>query len=101
MRTRILWGILLVSCGGGATPLPDIDSLWDHNDPAATQAQFMTVLPRAEASGDRAYQAELLTQIARTWGLQREFDSAHAVLDQVEPMLPDLGPRPRVRSASS
>lgn len=77
--------------------LPDFDSLWNYADPQATEQRFRTLLPAAEASGDRGYHAELLTQIARALGLQREFDSAHHVLDVVEKGLPELGPRPRVR----
>ena len=52
-----------------ATSLPDIDSLWDYNDPAATEAQFRALLPRVQAEGDADYEAELLTQLARAQGL--------------------------------
>ena len=64
-------------------PLPDFDKLWDYNDAATTEQAFRALLPRAEASGDESYRAQLLTQIARTQGLQRRFDEAHATLDQV------------------
>jgi tetratricopeptide (TPR) repeat protein len=68
-------------------PLPDFDAMWDYNDPAATEARFREVLPHAEASGDVSYHAQLLTQIARTQGLQMKFEEAHETLDQVQAML--------------
>jgi len=77
--------------------LPVFDNWWNYNDPAGTESKFRDLLPQAESSGDVGYHAELLTQIARTLGLQQQFDAAHTVLDQVEPMLtPDLK-RARVR----
>jgi hypothetical protein len=75
----------------------DFDSLWNYSDPHATEQKFRDLLPAAESSGIPGYHAELLTQIARTLGLQGQFDSAHQMLDSVEPMLDGLGPRPRVR----
>ena len=39
----------------------------------------------------------MLTQIARTEGLQREFEEAHAILDTVEAMLTDEMGVPRIR----
>ncbi|MCB0725775.1 MAG: tetratricopeptide repeat protein [Ignavibacteriae bacterium] len=67
--------------------LPFIDSLWDYNDPAGTEKKFKELLPEAEASGDKDYYIQLLTQIARTYGLQRQFDKAHELLDQVGDLL--------------
>jgi len=59
----------------------DIDSLWDYSDPEATALRFRELLPAAEASGDRSYHAQLLTQLARTQSLQRKFGEAHRLLD--------------------
>jgi len=74
-----------------AHSLPDFTKLWNFNDPAATEKKFREILPRAEASHDTSYLAQLLTQIARTEGLQSHFDKAHATLDRVEKMLtPDM-----------
>jgi tetratricopeptide (TPR) repeat protein len=64
--------------------LPAFDSLWNYGDPAGTEAKFRALLPQAEASGDAEYQLQLLTQIARSQGLQGKFDLAHATLDSVE-----------------
>lgn len=77
--------------------LPDFDQLWNYSDPAATEAKFRALLPQAEASENQSYHAELLTQIARTLGLQRKFDDAHTVLDVVESKLPDSVDRTRIR----
>jgi tetratricopeptide (TPR) repeat protein len=91
----ILGTWLMITSPGSAAP--DFDSLWDYDDPASTETRLRALLPDAESSADRAYEAELLTQIARTLGLQRKFDSAHTVLDRVAGMLPTLGARPRAR----
>lgn len=78
-------------------PLPDIDALWDYHAPAETEVKFRAVLPEAQASGDVNYHAELLTQIARTLSLRRQFDDAHTLLDQVETMLTPDTSQARVR----
>lgn len=70
-----------------AEPLPDFDKLWDYEHPDQTEAKFVELLPAARASGDRSYYGELLTQIARSQGLQRNFDAAESTLAIVEKML--------------
>jgi len=67
----------------------DFDSLWNYDDPAATELQFRQLLPSAETRGDASYRAQLLTQIARAQGLQRQFDAAHQTLDQAAKLLTD------------
>ncbi|MEZ4513722.1 MAG: tetratricopeptide repeat protein [Chloroflexota bacterium] len=62
----------------------DFDELWDYGRPAETEAKFRALLPEAEAAGDADYLAQLLTQLARTLGLQRQFAAAHELLDRVE-----------------
>jgi len=71
----------------------DISELWNFADPAASERVFRDRL--ASASGD--FRLELLTQIARTYGLRRRFDDAHKLLDEIEPQLKEGGPAPRVR----
>ncbi len=61
--------------------LPDFDSLWNYNDPAGTEVKFRNILHEAEKADNDDYHAQLLTQIARTQGLQRKFDEAHKTLD--------------------
>lgn len=77
----------LARAGSGGEALPDFDGMWDYDDPAGTEAAFRKLVPAAEASGDRSYHLQLLTQIARTLGLQRRFDEGHALLDSVESAL--------------
>ena len=73
------------------TGLPDFNALWDYERPGETEARFRDLLPAAQASGDRDYYLQLLTQVARAQGLQRKYDAAHATLDHVrELMTPDL-----------
>jgi tetratricopeptide (TPR) repeat protein len=81
--------------------LPDFDALWDYARPAAAEAAFRALLPEAEAQAQAArnlsYYLELLTQIARTQGLQRDFAAAHQTLDAVEARLTGDLCRARVR----
>jgi len=78
-------------------PLPDIDSLWNYPDPAATEVVFREVLARPAVAAAPAYRLELLTQLARTQSLQRKWPECHAILDEVEPQAADAPPRVRVR----
>lgn len=71
------------------TGLPDFNTLWDYDRPAETERRFRDLLPAAQAAGDRDYHLQLLTQVARAQGLQRQFDAAHATLDHVRSIMPD------------
>lgn len=73
-----------------STTHPLYDELWNYQDPAATETRFRELLPEV-TDPDRRLQ--LLTQIARTLGLQRKFDEAHATLDEVSGAL-DAGGGP-------
>ena len=65
----------------------EIDDLWDYNDPAGSEAKFREALSQVDPRAGQERDLTLLTQIARTLGLQRKFDEAHQVLDQVEAQL--------------
>lgn len=65
----------------------DFDTLWDYNHPEETEQKFTSLLKQAEDSGNIGYLAELLTQVARTQGLQAKYDIAHATLDRAEELL--------------
>lgn len=67
--------------------LPNFDALWNYGKPQETERAFRDLEPQAASSGDHSYYAQLLTQIARTEGLQRKFSEAHRTLDTVEAML--------------
>jgi tetratricopeptide (TPR) repeat protein len=75
--------------------LPDFDSLWDYSHPDQTETKFLELLPQFPEE-DPA-RLELLTQIARAQGLQREFNDAHLTLDQVENQLSIESSRARIR----
>ena len=75
----------------------EFDKLWNYNDPAATEKKFRELLPEAEKSGDAEYHLQLLTQLARTQGLQKKFDAAHEILDSVKPKLGKGTPIAEVR----
>ncbi|NOZ09193.1 MAG: tetratricopeptide repeat protein [FCB group bacterium] len=71
------------------TPLPDFDSMWNYNDPAASEKVFRDLLPNAKRSRNKSYYAQLLTQIARAQGLQDNFTGANETLDRVQNLLTD------------
>lgn len=82
---------------GAASALPDFINLWDFDHPDSTEARFRAILPRARAAGDADYIAQLLTQIARTEGLQRRFEAAHKTLDEAEAMISPTMQKARIR----
>jgi len=71
----------------------DIDSFWEYSDPALSEQRFRAALDTA--SPDE--RLELLTQIARTLGLRKQFEQAHALLDEIALQLANAGARPRLR----
>lgn len=79
------------------TALPDFDKLWDYSKPAETEKKFRELIPVARESGDAAYHAELMTQIARALGLQQKFEEAHELLDSVETMISEKMVVPKIR----
>jgi tetratricopeptide (TPR) repeat protein len=60
--------------------------LWDFDDPAGSEARFRTAAGEAGSPGREV----LLTQVARTLGLQEQFEAAHAVLDAIAPVSPEV-----------
>ena len=83
--------------------LSDFDLLWDYARPEETEAAFRALLAeaqaQAQASRNLSYYLELLTQIARAQGLQRNFAAAHETLDQAQALLTADLCRARVRYA--
>jgi len=80
-----------------AEELPDFNKLWNFRDVADTEKKFRALLPRAQESGNLDYHLQLLTQIARTLGLQDNFDDAHKLLDEVETGLTEETKTARIR----
>jgi tetratricopeptide (TPR) repeat protein len=68
--------------------------LWDFTDPAASRARFERAVA---AEPDEVRQHVLLTQVARTHGLQQAYDEGHAVLDALGD-IDGLAEEPAVRS---
>jgi tetratricopeptide (TPR) repeat protein len=73
------------------------DELWNFDDPAGTEVKFRDLLSKVREF-DQSYRAELLTQLARTQGLQQKFAEAHATLDQADALLQPEMTTARVRS---
>ena len=71
----------------------DLGTMWDFSNPAASEERFRAAL--AAASGDDAL--ILKTQIARTWGLRRDFGRARQVLAEVESDPAKAGAEARTR----
>jgi tetratricopeptide (TPR) repeat protein len=72
-----------------------LDQAWNFDRPVESEASFRRELGTLAPSA--AARLELLTQIARAQGLQRQFDAAHATLDGVQKALAGRPPRVAVR----
>ncbi|KAI8851249.1 hypothetical protein BC829DRAFT_387671 [Chytridium lagenaria] len=57
----------------------DIDELWTFNDPSTSESRFKELLDKTEAG---PLHAEILTQLARSLGLQRKFEEAKELLEK-------------------
>lgn len=66
---------------------PLFHDLWQFDNPAATEAAFLALLPQIEQTNNRDTLAQLYTQIARTHSLRHQFDQAHAWLDKADALL--------------
>lgn len=73
----------------------DLSKLWDFNRPEVSEQRFRAALEGA--SPDDAL--ILQTQIARTYGLRREFAKAREILAALEPRLAAASPEVRARYA--
>jgi tetratricopeptide (TPR) repeat protein len=94
--------LLLAGCGGNVEKdkeLPAIVDVWDYSDPEGSRVRFEELAREAEAAGEETYRAEIMTQVARTHGLQGNFDEANATLDAVAAMPAAEHPRVRLRLA--
>jgi len=72
-----------------------IDQLWDYDQPAESEMRFRQLLATLDLTS-RSY-AELLTQIARAQGLQRQFGEAHQTLDAAYALLDSQPSRSTLR----
>jgi tetratricopeptide (TPR) repeat protein len=63
-----------------------LDALWDYSQPAESEKHFRELLTQTLDDNARA---EILSQIARAQGLQRNFQEAHKTLDDVNGLQKD------------
>ncbi len=73
----------------------DLRTLWDFSNPALSEERFRAAL--TGATGDDAI--ILRTQIARTFGLRRDFDRARSELAEAAALAEQAGPEARARYA--
>ncbi len=71
----------------------DISNLWDFNNPELSEQRFRSALPTA--SDDDAL--ILQTQIARTYGIRRNFSQAQQILAGIEPQIQSASVEAQVR----
>jgi tetratricopeptide (TPR) repeat protein len=71
----------------------DLAPLWDFSKPELSEQRFRAALQ--DASGDE--RLILQTQIARTKGLRKDFESAREILKNIEPKIAEAGPEARTR----
>ncbi len=80
-----------------AESLPEWRKMWNFGDPAGTEAKFREALEAGKAADDDEYVQIVTTQLARTQGMQRKFEEAHAILDTVEANLDGASAEVRMR----
>lgn len=73
----------------------DLAPLWDYGKPELSEQRFRAAL--ASATGDDAL--VLTTQLARTYGLRKDFSKAQSILKSIESDMPKAGPEARTRYA--
>jgi hypothetical protein len=71
----------------------DVSKLWDFNQPEVSEQRFRAALPTASADDALILQ----TQIARTYGIRRDFAQAQQLLADIEPQLQSAGVEAQVR----
>ncbi|HRF61231.1 MAG TPA: tetratricopeptide repeat protein [Fimbriimonadaceae bacterium] len=77
--------------------LPEFDAWWNYSDPGETEGRFAALLAEVAGRAPADYRCELMTQLARTQGLQRRFEEARTTLATAEVILDECGAKARVR----
>ena len=90
---RPVFACLLVALACGSAVALDLSPLWDYGNPELSEQRFRRALE--QAAGDDAL--ILRTQIARTYGMRRNFDTAREMLRRLEPEIAAAGPEARAR----
>jgi len=73
-----------------------LDQVFDYDDPKGTESRLTALSREAQAAGDMAALAEILTQVARAQALQGHVEEAARTLDRAA-ALPTDAVRPRIR----
>lgn len=68
--------------------MQEFDKWWNYAKPEETAEKFIGLLLNSDPEKDLNYHLQLLTQLARTHSLRRNFDEAHHRLNEVEKLLP-------------
>lgn len=92
MRTSILASLFFTLFTNLAMAI-DLAPLWDFARPDVSEHRFRVALEKA--SGDDA--VILRTQIARTYGLRKDFDGARKLLREIETAVGTAGPEAKIR----
>ncbi len=71
----------------------DISALWDFNRPELSEERFRSALSNASADDALLLQ----TQIARTYGIRRDFSQAQQILSEIEPQIQNASVEAKVR----
>jgi len=93
MRYRQLQLFCTLLVGSPLAMAIDLSGLWDFNRPELSEQRFRAAL--ATANADEAL--ILQTQIARTYGLRKDFVRARQILANIESQMPTAGAETRVR----
>jgi tetratricopeptide (TPR) repeat protein len=80
----LLLGLSGISMAKSDTDRVEFDELWNYDDPSGTRTKFIELLTSLGDNVHDDYALQLRTQIARTLGLDGQFEQAHAELDKVE-----------------
>lgn len=83
---------LAIAATSASAPL-DLDAMWDFHNPAISEQKFRRALPAATPDEKIILQ----TQIARTYGLRRDFGKAREVLESVATDQGAASPEARAR----
>ncbi|MBK9924723.1 MAG: tetratricopeptide repeat protein [Anaerolineales bacterium] len=71
----------------------DVSKLWDFGNPELSEQRFRSALATASAEDALILQ----TQIARTYGIRRDFSRAQQVLAEIEPQIQNASAEAKVR----
>lgn len=88
--------VLVAATSGPLAAAEDFRPLLDFSDPSGTEEALRSLIPAA-GEAETGYRAEILTQIARTYSRRGDFDEAHRILGDVEPLLSEDAPRATIR----